>query len=143
MKKLVVVIIIAAVSMFIGYKSYSVFNKNEQFDSGRVGQFMKLDVMGEIESISESEIILKVIKSPISNKNKENNIKSDFKIEYTNEKKNIAICNDIKVYKNEITEKGIQQDEISISVLKVGDILSLIYKQDKSSIDKIMLNETK
>jgi len=141
MKKLVVVIIIVAISMFAGYKSYSVFNKTEQFENSRAGQFMRPDVTGEIESISESEIILKIIKSPIPNK--KNNIKSDFKIEYTNEKKNIAICNDIKVYKNEITEKGIQQDEISISVLKVGDILSLIYKQDKSSIDKIVLNEIK
>jgi len=142
MKKLIVVIIIVAISMFAGYKLYGIVNKPEQFGNDRVGQFIKSDVMGEIESISESEIILKVIKSPIPNKNKDNkesNIKSDFKIEYTDEKKNITICADMKIFKNIINEKGIKDYEINNVDLKVGDVLSLTYNEDKSSIDKIVL----
>ena len=142
MKKIIFVIIIIAISLFVGYKSYSIINKSELIDNNRIARFVKPDVMGEIESISSGQIILKVIKFNMPNSNK-NDAKGEFKIEYTNEKKSISISNDTKIFKNNTKEKGMQMSEIGISNLKVGDILSLTYKQDKSTIDKIVLSEIK
>ena len=142
MKKIILVIIIILISIFIGYKSYSIINKSGEFKDDRISKFIKPDLMGEIESISKSEIILKIIKSniPILYKN---NIEADFKIEYINEKKNILITSDTKIYKNSDNEKRMELSEINISDLKVGDILSLTYEKDKSTIYKIVLNNVK
>ena len=142
MKKIILIIIIIAISIFIGYKSYSIINKPGQFKNDRVGKFIRPNVMGEIESISKNEIVLKVIKFNMPNSYK-SSVEAEFKVEYTNEKKNISINSDTKIYKNNVDEKGIQLSEIDISDLKVGNILSLTYKEDKSTIDKIVLSEIK
>jgi hypothetical protein len=142
MKKLFVIIgiiIIIAISMFLGYKSYNIINKSKQFDNTRTDRFVKPDIIGEIESISESNILLKVINLSINNE--VNRAKEDFKIEYTGKTKNIIISSDIKIFKNAISDKKMQQQELRSSDLKVGDILSITYKEDKTTIDKIVLNE--
>lgn len=130
MKKLVF-IIIGIVLVFIGYKSNDILNKPQNVENIQRERIMKVDLMGEIESISESEIILKIIEFN----------KSDLQTEYTGEKKTIVMNSDIKIFKNSMSGNGMNQDEINISDLKAGDVVCLNYKEDKSTIDKIILNE--
>jgi len=144
MKKSLVIIVFFAICLFIGYKSYSIINKPKQFENVRVTQFIKPDLTGEIETILENKISLKVTKfnALIHNKtNETNNEKNNFKIEYTGEIKNITISSDVKIFRNAINEKRMQQDEISSSDLKIGDILSITYKEDRTTIYKIVVDE--
>jgi|GEM_PF-3418146 len=140
MKRLVFIILIVTISMLIGYKSYNVINRPKQFESGRVNNFMKSDIIGEIESISQNEISLKLIKLTIPD-NKNNSEKERFKTKYTGENKNIILSSDIEIFKYMVAEKVMKQVKISISDLKTGDVLNISYKEDKSTMDKIVINE--
>lgn len=138
MKKVIIIIIIGAILIFVGYKSCEILN-NRRIENVKGEKFLKSDLIGEIESISGSDIILKVMNIP-DNKYGDLN-KSGPQIEYTGEKKNITISSNIKIFKNSISENGFNQKEIDISYLKIGDVLNITYKEDKSTIDKIILDE--
>lgn len=148
----ILILIIVGVFAIGAYAIYSLHKELGQVKDNRPNfsknkQFTRPDLMGEIKTISQDEIVLKVIKFSLPGKDdsktydaKKSSVKKTFQIEYTGEEKVIKISSDLKILKSSRSSDGVKQDELNISELKTGDILSITYKEDKTTIDKILLD---
>lgn len=147
-----IIMIVCALIAFGCYICYIYKNKeNKMEEKANIDNdnFKMPDLVGEISEIEGRAITLKVISMNKPNDNGEkisnqkpqilsennNNSIPTFKRQYTGELKKITIPEEINKIKN---ARG--QGDVKVSELKIGDILSITYKEDKITIDEIKLN---
>ncbi len=72
MKKLIGVIssMLLIVLVFSGCGSKKTAENGNQFDSGKQGQFARADLMGEVDSIKDNQVTIKLIEMPQFNRNR-------------------------------------------------------------------------
>lgn len=149
MKKYVIFTLISIIVVSIGITIYHEYIiKSNNFGSNnfnaRDSNFKEPDLMGEISAITKNVVTLKVINRDKPNngsintsQNQDTNNESFipvFSFQYTGESQDITIPNDFKIFNNRD-----QSNYLTINDLKVGDILSITYKEDKSTINNIRL----
>lgn len=116
-------------------------DRNNRFNV-RNNDFTQLDLVGEISDISGCTITLKIIdmKRP-DDRNRELSENIDITsdtiptfrhTEYTGEMRDIILPDGVKIT-NRLKE------EVNIKDLKIGDVIGIVYKEDKVSIESIRI----
>lgn len=151
MKKyiIVLILILLGILVLLGYqclnKSNDIDYKNIKFEA-RDNNLKTPDLMGEISNIFDNTITLKIISTNKSGNNVNVPKETDedmqaviptFKKQYTGETKDIIIPNGTKI----ICRNA--QENFDINDLEIGDVIGITYKEDKVTIDNIMLFGTR
>lgn len=72
--------------------------------------------------------------------NRSSNGEFTMTLEYTGEEKEFIIPVGIPVMKQSMGENGMEETEVALDKIKAGNIITIIYKADGTTIDKILLS---